>query len=179
MKPEAILPIIFNALNLVVIRPKLLLLARAFRMTSIPLRPRRKSEPPCPLNPLPHTIQTPSGLALLELQGEININLIQKEGHEQTAHGLPIGRLDFPDYRPDLQDPFSTAWMRRVHLYVGENQRLHGEVKKLPRAIAVIRRRGGAELGTGTEAAPEELEVVEVVRYKIIFSQRPEPVGTS
>lgn len=64
------------------------------------------------------------------------------------------------------------SWMRRVHLYVGQHQRLTGEVKKLPKAIAVIRKR---------ETEPtqeEELEIAEVVYYKIVFSSRPEPVGT-
>lgn len=83
-----------------------------------------------------------------------------------------MGRIDFPDYHPDTQEEGSTAWMKCVHLYVGQHQKLTGEVKKLPKAIAVVRRRGepGAE--------PEHLEVAEVVKYKIVFSSRPEPVNT-
>jgi chromosome transmission fidelity protein 8 len=65
--------------------------------------------------------------------------------------------------------------MTRVWMYVGEHQRLAGEVKRLPRAVAVLRRRGG-EGGEGGEDA-EELEVVEVVKWKVVFSSRPEPVG--
>lgn len=76
--------------------------------------------------------------------------------------------------------------MKRVYLYVGENQRMVGECKKLGRPFAVVRRRGldgkdvqmegveGEEQG-GTDG--EELQIVEVVRYKIVFSGRPEPVG--
>lgn len=56
-------------------------------------------------------------------------------------------------------------------MYVGQHQRLTGEVKKLPRALGVVRRREGA-------GGEDELEIVEVVRYKIVFSSRPEPVGT-
>jgi chromosome transmission fidelity protein 8 len=142
-------------------------------------------------NPLPRLLQTPSGLALLELQGTINL----PESHEEhtTAstdkHGIaaaqetPIGRLIFPDYDP--QDPGSKAWMKQVYMYVGKHQRLTGEVKKLPKAIAVIRKSaesthqktGDAMEGVEGEQT-DELEIVEIVKYKILFSTRPEPVGT-
>lgn len=136
-----------------------------------------------PGNPLPQLLQTPSGLALLELQGTINLPAAAEEGSQQQPH-ISIGRLDFPDYRPDsiTFDASSTAWMRRVYMYVGQHQRLTGEVKKLPRAVGVVRRRqllqqGGG--GAGEDDRAEELEVVEIVKYKIVFSSRPEPVGTA
>lgn len=61
--------------------------------------------------------------------------------------------------------------MKRVYLYVGKHQRLTGEVKKLPKAMGIMRKREG--VGNGIE----ELEIMEIVRHKIVFSQRPEPVG--
>ena len=140
-------------------------------------------------NPLPTLLQTPSGLALLELQG--TINLPEHDGEDAVAspqnHGVttaqqtPIGRLTFPEY--DAKDPASTAWMKRVYLYVGKHQRLTGEVKKLPKAIAVIRKRADGPNGNGDEMegvveGHAELEIVEIVKYKILFSTRPEPVGT-
>lgn len=64
--------------------------------------------------------------------------------------------------------------MKRVHLYVGQHQRLTGEVKKLPNPVAVIRKRDNGE----AIADGEELEIAEIVYFKIIFSSRPEPVGT-
>ena len=130
----------------------------------------------------------------MELQGTINLpDSAGGDSEAASAQSVPIGRLDFPDYRADALDPSSTAWMKRVYLYVGQHQRLTGEVKKLPRPVAVVRRKGGGEgsegevvmkdVGAAEEsaaAAPaEELEVVEIVKYKIVFSQRPEPVGTS
>jgi chromosome transmission fidelity protein 8 len=73
--------------------------------------------------------------------------------------------------------------MRRVYMYVGEHQRLMGEVKKLPKPIAVVTRRGpdgshgdGDGMEVDGEEREEGLEVVEVVRYKLVFAQRPEPV---
>ncbi|POS78003.1 hypothetical protein DHEL01_v203596 [Diaporthe helianthi] len=138
-------------------------------------------------NPLPQLLHTPSGLALLELQG--TINLPEAEGavddgsdHHHQQPAIPIGRIDFPDYRPGsiTFDPASTAWMRRVYMYVGQHQRLTGEVKKLPRAVGVVRRRlEGVGAAGGGGGGGEELEVVEIVKYKIVFSSRPEPVGTA
>lgn len=76
-------------------------------------------------------------------------------------------------------------------MYVGKHQRLTGEVKKLPKAIAIIRKRcdGSEEVNgdrdmdiDGEEGEKsekvDELEIVDIVKFKILFSTRPEPVGT-
>ena len=158
--------------------------------SSVTLHPSTTTNPPTTTivgnNPLPQLLQTPSGLALLELQGTINLPgaAAPDDGSQQQQPEpvVSIGRLDFPDYRPDsiTFDPSSTAWMRRVYMYVGQHQRLTGEVKKLPRAVGVVRRRQRqAAGGAGVDDRAEELEVVEIVKYKIVFSSRPEPVGTA
>jgi len=149
-------------------------------------------EPISTSNPLPHVIQTKAGLALLEMQGTINLPDHGDEAVMSTGDGggegdekvmeTPVGRLVFPDYEGNEG---GEGWMKRVYLYVGKHQRLTGEVKKLPKAIAVIRKRKGEERGrregeVGDEdGEPEELEVVEIIKYKILFSIRPEPVGTT
>src|SRR5205814_1172240 len=103
-----------------------------------------ESVPAC--NPLPKLLQTPAGLALLELQGTINMPLLENPetseddssvtgGSQQT----PVGRLVFPHYSADAPAE-DTSWMKRVHLYVGQHQRLTGEVKKLPKPMAVIKK---------------------------------------
>lgn len=127
-------------------------------------------------NPLPQLVQTPSGLALLELQGTVNL---PEDAEGQAMGNIEIGRIDFPDYIPDA---VGSAWMSRVHLFVGQHQRLNGEVKKLPKAVAVVQRRQNkVTTGSGGEVQEqgENLEVVEIVKYKLIFSNRPEPVGTA
>jgi chromosome transmission fidelity protein 8 len=151
-------------------------------------------------SPLPQLLQTPTGLALLELQGTINLTAPSEPEPEPDPSDSPgqggeaavaIGRLTFPDYDADALTG-STAWMKHVQLYIGQHQRLTGEVKKLPRPVAVIRRRdrsdarardggeGGVVGMSGSdEEAAEQLEVVEIVRHKLVFSQRPEPVGTA
>ena len=76
--------------------------------------------------------------------------------------------------------------MKKVYLYVGKHQRLVGEVKKLNKAMAVIRKReakGSSDIewesgGRSKEGMEEEeLEIAEIVRWKVIFGGRPEPVG--
>ena len=136
-------------------------------------------------NPLPQLIQTPSGLAILELQGTVNLPQTdpEAEAEGEDSQTVSIGKISFPDYHPDTQDPSSsTSWMKRVHLYVGHHQRLTGEVKKLPKALAVVRRRSpggrGEEAGMSSQdSSKDELEVVEIVKYKLVFSHRPEPVS--
>lgn len=130
-------------------------------------------------NPLPQLLQTPSGLALLELQGTINVPFAENEDEADpqaspdskinaASYETPIGKLMFPDYLP--HDPDDTKWMKRAYLYVGRYQRMTGEVKKLLRPIAVLQKRAGS-------SEEEELEVVEIVRYKVFFKNRPEPVN--
>jgi chromosome transmission fidelity protein 8 len=92
--------------------------------------------------------------------------------------------LERSDYHPETQDPSSTAWMKRAHLYVGQHQRLTGEVKKLPKAWAIIRKKAQQVEDTAMSAtaldntSKDDLEIVEIVKYKLVFSHRPEPVGS-
>ncbi|KAG9257495.1 chromosome transmission fidelity protein 8 [Emericellopsis atlantica] len=125
-------------------------------------------------SPLPTLLKTPGGLALLDLQGTIN--------HPKQPNGEPLigdfsfGRLEFPEYDPDSVIG-GTAWMKRVFLYVGEYQRLNGEVKKLAKPFAIVGKKQQQEAaGEGKE---DELEIVDIVKYKLLFSGRPEPVGTT
>ncbi|KAH7021830.1 putative sister chromatid cohesion protein Ctf8 [Macrophomina phaseolina] len=133
-------------------------------MPSIPLHPPPKSPSAAPdvPNPLPQLLQTPSGLAILELQGTIHSLLLP---HANRQARLPLYSSDDP--------PENTAWMKRVYMYVGKHQRLTGEVKKLPKPLAVIHRKPGSS----EEDGQEELEIAEIIRHKIIFSGRPEPVS--
>ena len=55
-----------------------------------------------------------------------------------------------------------------------------GEVKKLGQPVAVVQRRQGrpaGEGGGGGGCETEELEILDVVKYKMIFQNRPEPVN--
>ncbi|MCJ1372804.1 hypothetical protein MMC20_004029 [Loxospora ochrophaea] len=149
-------------------------------MPSIPLHPPSTARhlPASSVDPLPSLLHTPTGLALLEIQGTLNVpspNSSASDSVDTSAGATPVGELAFPDYVPGSEDQ---GWMKRVWLYVGEHQRLTGEVKKLKNPLGVIRKRenlDGAEAGQG--GSEEEVEVVEIVEWKIVFGTRPEPVG--
>ncbi|KAI9804225.1 MAG: hypothetical protein M1825_001627 [Sarcosagium campestre] len=154
-----------------------------------PPDPGRRSLSSLSENPLPQLLHTPSGLAIIELQGTINMPSYEADDDDlqssTQSSDTPIGRLVFPEYSPS--DPEgSTAWMKCIHLYVGQHQRLTGEAKKLPKPIALVRRaeRVGhsvpdvSGVGSTPQQDGEELEIIEIVRWKILFSQRPEPVGS-
>lgn len=73
--------------------------------------------------------------------------------------------------------------MKQVYLYVGRHQRLTGEVKKLGKPVAVLRKRVSMERAgemmdiDGSRETGEDLDILEVIRFKILFAGRPEPVG--
>lgn len=145
-------------------------------MPSIPLHPTSHPPPPTPPeNPLPQLLHTPSGLAIIEIQGTINLPqqppTTSSPNAQQRSYETPVGRLVFPD--GDLKSS------KLVYLYIGKHQRLTGEVKELPTPFGVLRRRDSATSGGGAERRweGEELEILEIVRWKVLFSQRPEPVS--
>lgn len=144
-------------------------------MMSVKLYPPSKSAVAAS-SPLPQLLQTPSGLALLELQGTFNL---PSDPDGAPLPDVEMGKLEFPDYVAGAE---GSAWTKRVHLYIGQHQRLTGEVKKLPKALAVVRRRENQWRETSDGPVQEQgdhLDVVEIIKYKLVFSNRPEPVGTS
>ena len=189
-------------------------------MPSIPLYPRPNNPSPADelfstSSPLPTVLQTPSGLAILELQGTINFpmptgsdnadeaaesdnNTTLSPEDDTTTVETPIGNVVFPDYVKSAiagRNNDDKKWMKRVYLYVGRYQRMTGEVKELTNPIAIIRKRhksmdteekdGDATMTDDVDSASVEprdnvadgLEVVDIVRYKLLFKNRPEPVN--
>lgn len=121
---------------------------------------------------LPQILQTPSGLAIVEIQGTVNTPAASSQQNESQADSSSIGKIVFP-YYDEAKSADDTSWHKRVYMYVGKHQRLTGEVKKLSQPIAVLRRRTKVDqLSDG-----DELEVAEIVYYKLLFAHRPEPVG--
>ncbi|KAK6345676.1 hypothetical protein TWF718_007585 [Orbilia javanica] len=124
-------------------------------------------------NPLPQILRLPTGLAILELQGDINFP--SPEDSPSNINFTTVGNLIFPDATPDSTD---LKDVKRVWLYVGKHQRLTGEVKALPKPLGVLRKRK-LEEGAAGNNIEEELEIVDIIKHKIIFSKRPEPVGAA
>lgn len=140
-------------------------------MPAIPLHPpKRNSGTNSSDQALPQLLQTPSGLAILEIQGTVNAPTTSPSGSS------PIGRLVFPQYDTH-NSAEDTSWQKRVYLYVGKHQRLTGEVKKLTKPLAVIRRRQVEAVEEHSTDADDALEITEIIYYKILFASRPEPVG--
>ena len=110
----------------------------------------------------------------MEIQGHINFPT-------QTDSDTPIGRLVFPDFNASIDSAASEGpWMKKVYFYIG-HQRMLGQVKKLPKPLAVVGKKNllgdGAESKMDVDEMREELEILEIVKWKIVFSSRPEPVG--
>ena len=134
-------------------------------------------------NPLPGLLRTPSGLVIIEIQGALNIPAVgtipeTDSSGRMKIEDTAIGRLVFPDYSSSCSSD-DRRWTKRAYLYVGKHQRLTGEILKLPRPMAVLRRRIACEAGgSGTEPIEEdELEIADIIEWKISFRHRPEPVG--
>jgi chromosome transmission fidelity protein 8 len=129
-----------------------------------------------PPSSLPQLLQTPSGLAIIEIQGTIH-HPGQNVNPEDTVNAQSqiqsVGRLEFPLY--DNSNPSDEKWMKKVYLYIGKYQRLTGEVKKLAKPFGVLQK-VGATSGDGQDDSAT-LEITEIVKHKILFSGRPEPVG--
>lgn len=127
-------------------------------------------------NPLPQLLHTPSGLAIVEIQGTIHGPHTSSSASDpdQPSVTTTLGRLEFPLY--EEQEKNDGKWMKKVYLYIGKHQRLTGEVKKLAKPLGIIQKAGGGSVDSAEEAT-SDLELVEIVKYKLLFSGRPEPVG--
>ncbi|GAB7337563.1 hypothetical protein MBLNU457_g2876t1 [Dothideomycetes sp. NU457] len=132
-----------------------------------------------------------------ESKGSQPTNDTANQSLADTSKSTQIGRLVFPEYTPSTTAD-DKKWMKKVYLYVGKHQRMSGEVRELGRAVAVLRRKSpsssnlGPGIGEGDGARArarerhgdedgedrDELEIAEIIRYKLVFASRPEPVGT-
>jgi len=129
-------------------------------------------------NPLPQLLHTPAGLAILEIQGTIHAPLSDSTGLTSTV----VGQLQFPLYQGNGTDGQEGPWMKKVYLYIGKHQRLTGEVRKLAKPIVVLDKdTEGEDMSHVTTDSTVEggacLNIVAIIRHKILFSSRPEPVG--
>lgn len=125
-------------------------------------------------SPLPSLLQTPLGLAIIEIQGSLNLpaSVTEPSADDQQPASTQIGRLVFPllETAGDAAGSKEGAWMKKAYLYVGQNQRLVGEVRRLKRALGVVRRQDAPE----HDARQDSLQIVDVVKWKVFFGGRPE-----
>ena len=103
----------------------------------------------------------------MEIQGTIHTPPVSfEDGDAKDIPDTKVGNLVFPLYNEESAD--DTSWMKLIYLYIGKHQRLTGQVKKLPKAMAILQKKN---------TRVESLEITDIIKYKIVFSQRPEPVG--
>lgn len=134
-------------------------------------------------------ITTPYGLALLEIQGELNL--------PHTKPDIPLNQLLPLDQEKmknfitvdDIYDAVKFGHLQfdekddlRVTLFIGKSQRLIGNVAKLDVPLGVLKvplkqeaRNGHGDVDMDEEEE-QEIQMVDIVRAKMIFKQRPLPI---
>lgn len=124
-------------------------------------------------------ISTPYGLSILEIQGELNLPKSVPEDDEIASggdyvsnfatidsiyHAVKFGRLDF-----DANDH------TKVTLFIGKSQRLLGNLVDLDTPLGVLRITRSYQLAESNRD-DNQLKMVDIIRKKIIFKQRPLPI---
>ena len=145
-------------------------------MPTIPLHPPPTTAPaatPTDNPPLLLPLQN-NALALLELQATLHLPPCTSS----TSPPIPIGHL-CPATGTAAAAGVPAVDGARVDLCTA-TQRMTGVVRALRRPVAVVQARGGGDGdtdGDGGDADELALQVVRVVRFKVVFAGRPEPVG--
>lgn len=141
---------------------------------------QKKAEP---LEGLPPLLKTPSGLALIELQGRINVgsnsliaSALDLERDTEDVSSIPefdstvkrhLGEVEFVDNN-------------EVLLNIGNRQLLRGKIVELKPPVAVLDMQPASMTRTQMSQAKvvEKLDipVLEIIRHQILFNNRPEPV---
>ncbi|KAI5970286.1 hypothetical protein CANMA_000638 [Candida margitis] len=135
-------------------------------------------------------ITTPYGLALLEIQGELNL--------PHTKPDIPLDQLSPLDQEKmrnfvtvdDIYDAvkfgqlhFDTKDDSKVTLFIGKSQRLIGNVVKLDVPLGVLKIPLNQQKSSRDEdvdmdggETEQEIQMIDIVRAKMIFKQRPLPI---
>ena len=127
-------------------------------------------------NPLPALLDTPLGLALFEIQGSLNIpDNTEGPGLRQKIGKVAIPLLDSGEDNASVESQ-EGPWMKQVYFYVGDRQRLVGEVKRLDKPIGILKKRtaGDQQRQQPQRGEGDELEVVDIIKWKVYFGNRPE-----
>ncbi|VEU23829.1 DEKNAAC104871 [Brettanomyces naardenensis] len=123
-----------------------------------------------------NVVSTNSGLALVEIQGELNLPAKKPEGLKEEEERLFIERK-VPSIYSDVNDPtvdlvkFGRLELdeRSGHavLFISTSQRLEGKVEKLDHPLGILRiSREGDEM----------CELLDVIERRVVFRNRPLPI---
>ncbi|KOG99249.1 Ctf8p [Saccharomyces eubayanus] len=110
------------------------------------------------------TVITPLGMTMLEIQGDLELpkdfsSLAQGDSHHEARFSKQDGKnvIRFGLLQLDGE---------RATLFVGKKQRLLGKVTKLDVPVGIMH----------FNSSDNKVELVDVVKYKIIFKDRPLPI---
>lgn len=140
-----------------------------------------------PVQGLPPFLRLPQGLVMIEIQGTIHRPTAVPQQFTSTSddpnpafiktkHGkdaVNIGKLKF-----DIANPNSN----KVELLIGKNQKLVGSIKELEKPLGILQ---FPKLEEPSKANDQEylktqrVQLMEIVKHKLIFSNRPVPLMDS
>lgn len=127
-------------------------------------------------------VSTPTGLTLIEIQGDLSVPLEKPHGlseKEETlfekreippvfSDGTETGPVDVVRFgRLEIDDT-----MTKATLFVSSTQRLIGTIEKIDPPLGVLK----VVHPHGDDASETHCEVVDVVRRKAVFRHRPLPI---
>lgn len=126
-------------------------------------------------------VSTPLGLSILEIQGELNLpsRIPDDKDNCDVAYlqnfvtvdeiyeAVKFGRL--------VIEGESSA---KATLFIGSSQRLLGKIVDLdpPLAVLKIPRKGELTNVSGNQERSDEIDMIDIIRKKIIFQERPLPI---
>lgn len=111
----------------------------------------------------PNVISTEFGLAIIEIQGELNIPEIALD--DNGSNNLKIDDLyTAVQFGKLTVDPADET---KVTLFIGTSQRMLGRMVKIDPPLGVLR------LAADNR---DEMKMIDVIKKKIIFKDRPLPI---
>lgn len=115
-----------------------------------------------------NVISTPLGLAIFEIQGELNLPSAEPHADANPEYKANFAKVDeiynavkFGRLVIDKADE------SKVTLFIGKSQRLLGKISKLDPPLGVLR------LSSKEEG---DIKMIDIVRQKVIFKDRPLPI---
>ncbi|KAG5366902.1 hypothetical protein CJU89_1351 [Yarrowia sp. B02] len=97
---------------------------------------------------VPEMIQTPSGMAIVEIQGEVVSKAHLEEGSRR------VGTIEFAG--------------KSAIMIIDGKQRMRGSIKKLDKPLGLLKM---------DPERRHQVDLIEIVTHKVSFTDIPEPVG--
>lgn len=135
-----------------------------------------------------HFLLKKDGLVLIEIQGTINKptelpgNFAPHDFVEISGgkYAVKIGKLKLEIFSLDGENATKHQKhdTKKIELLIGKNQKLVGEIRKLEKPLGVMKFPAADVSGVGNQQFFDEnsIQLVDIVRYKLLFKNRPVPL---